>query len=479
MGRQTQQRRAATTAEPVLDISMHPGGAPGSLGYHDAGGAENAGPVLAAGADRPHAHWERRVHGLCGVLVGKGLLSVDEMRRGWEQLQPQAYDRMSYYEKWAASITNIMLQRGILTQASLDRQRGPEVETDETVRFSPGDVVRVKSEAEFRTRWRKPHLRTPGYCHGVHGVIERVAGIFSSPEQLAFGGRDAPELGSQPLYRVRFRQADLWGAAEEAAGGDTVDVEIYQNWLEPGPDSLPDASHRATPPPLADGHGHGHGTRQEVEEAALEAEAALLPEPPVAAALVAALLEEGAVTAAEVAAAVEAVGKLGQVGVDGAEAPGAVGAALVARAWADDKFKELLLADATAAAAELGIAASNATTTVSKTACRPRFLLTGCAPHDDGRVGTDGADGRGEHREGAQPRGVHALFVLPAADPRPLARLVQVAGLPQPRRPRAALRAHRVRHRTAGQRRGEGARLDGGSEVHGAAVPAGGDGGVG
>ena len=123
VGRQQTRRHAATTsAEPVLDISMHPGGAPGSLGYHDAGGAENAGPVLAAGADRPHAHWERRVHGLCGVLVGKGLLSVDEMRRGWEQLQPQAYDRMSYYEKWAASITNIMLQRGILTQASLDRQ---------------------------------------------------------------------------------------------------------------------------------------------------------------------------------------------------------------------------------------------------------------------------------------------------------------------------------------------------------------------
>ena len=40
------------------------------------------------------------------------------------------------------------------------------------------------------------------------------------------------------------------------------------------------------------------------------------------------------------------------------------------------EFKELLLADATAAAAELGIAASNATTTVSATACRPRFLLT-------------------------------------------------------------------------------------------------------
>lgn len=43
--------------------------------------------------------------------------------------------------------------------------------------------------------------------------------------------------------------------------------------------------------------------------------------------------------------------------------PGTIGAKLVARAWVDENFKAMLLDDANAACAELGIAASNATTT--------------------------------------------------------------------------------------------------------------------
>ena len=311
---------------PVLDISVHPGGVPGAGGYHDIGGVEGTGPVLVASADRPHAHWEKRIHALCGVLVSKGLLSVDEMRRGWEQLQPEAYSKMSYYEKWASSITKIMLERGVLSEASLEAQRGPEVESDTVVRFFPGDVVRVKREEEFRTRWRKPHLRTPGYCHGCHGVVERVAGVFSSPEALAFGGRDLAAQGSQPLYRVRFRQSDLWPGGSEST--DTVDVEIYQNWLERGPKNvLPHPpSHMIAPvPQCGHGHGHGHGhgggpeddhdhgTRQETEAAAVTLEEhELLPEPAVAAALVGALLADGVVGGAEITRSIEAVDRLGQ-----------------------------------------------------------------------------------------------------------------------------------------------------------------------
>ena len=143
--------------QPVLDISVHPGGDPGAGGYHDLGGLlDGAGPVLSAGSDRPHAHWEKRIHALCGVLVSKGLLSVDEMRRGWEQLQPAAYDRMSYYEKWASSISTIMLERGALTEAMLIAHRGPEVESETVVRFMVGTVVRVKREDEFVSHLR-PH----------------------------------------------------------------------------------------------------------------------------------------------------------------------------------------------------------------------------------------------------------------------------------------------------------------------------------
>ena len=40
------------------------------------------------------------------------------------------------------------------------------------IRFKAGDLVRVKPE-DFMRRWRKPHLRTPGYIFGVIGTVER------------------------------------------------------------------------------------------------------------------------------------------------------------------------------------------------------------------------------------------------------------------------------------------------------------------
>jgi nitrile hydratase subunit beta len=90
--------------------------------------------------------------------------------------------------------------------------------------FAAGDRVRV--------RWDDPpgHLRTPYYVRGKSGVVERCLGDFANPEELAFGRSGLPK---QPLYRVRFRQADVW---PDYAGPpvDTVDIEIYQHWLEPG-----------------------------------------------------------------------------------------------------------------------------------------------------------------------------------------------------------------------------------------------------
>ena len=44
-------------------------------------------------------------------------------------------------------------------------------------------------------------------------------------------GKGRSGLPGHPLYRVRFRQADVWPDYGGPAG-DTVDVEIYQHWLE-------------------------------------------------------------------------------------------------------------------------------------------------------------------------------------------------------------------------------------------------------
>ncbi len=47
-------------------------------------------------------------------------MRVDELRRGIESLGPEAYDRLSYYERWIASIANILVEKGVLTQEEID-----------------------------------------------------------------------------------------------------------------------------------------------------------------------------------------------------------------------------------------------------------------------------------------------------------------------------------------------------------------------
>jgi len=80
------------------------------------------------------------------------------------------------------------------------------------VRFKVGAAVRVRADAEGMkgTRFRKPHLRTPGYVFGRVGRVERHCGAFPDPSFLAFRGavaRRGDSAGNDPpkqhLYRVR------------------------------------------------------------------------------------------------------------------------------------------------------------------------------------------------------------------------------------------------------------------------------------
>jgi nitrile hydratase subunit beta len=90
-------------------------------------------------------------------------------------------------------------------------------------RFRPGDRVKVRCSDV------PGHIRTPWYIRGHAGVIERICGAYPNPEELAYARSGLP---AQPLYRVRFVQAQVW---LDYAGGpaDTIDIEIYQHWLEP------------------------------------------------------------------------------------------------------------------------------------------------------------------------------------------------------------------------------------------------------
>ena len=95
-------------------------------GVHDMGG-QPGGPVERREHD--YAWWEKRVDALLVLLSNKHrrIMTVDELRRGIEGLGVGAYDRMTYYERWIASITQNLIEKGILSIAEL-RARMEEIE---------------------------------------------------------------------------------------------------------------------------------------------------------------------------------------------------------------------------------------------------------------------------------------------------------------------------------------------------------------
>ncbi len=90
-------------------------------------------------------------------------------------------------------------------------------------RYAVGAPVRV------REAYPPGHVRTPFYVRGASGEVERICGAFANPERGAYGVREGTAV---TLYRVRFRQRDLW-PDYDGRPDDSVEVEIFEHWLEP------------------------------------------------------------------------------------------------------------------------------------------------------------------------------------------------------------------------------------------------------
>eukprot|EP00416_Gambierdiscus_australes_P018394 CAMPEP_0171080898 /NCGR_PEP_ID=MMETSP0766_2-20121228/16161_1 /TAXON_ID=439317 /ORGANISM="Gambierdiscus australes, Strain CAWD 149" /LENGTH=444 /DNA_ID=CAMNT_0011538175 /DNA_START=1 /DNA_END=1335 /DNA_ORIENTATION=+ len=314
------------------------------IGCHDMGGLDSFyGPVDKSAPD--YEQWELSIHAAALLCFGKGLLNLHQFRRGIEEMQPEAYAAASYYERWAVTLTKNLLEAGVLSQSALDARFGIGAEQAQPL-FSVGDHVRVRAE-NTKTRWRKPHVRTPGYIFGCEGVVERICGEFADPMLCCFGNSGI----KQPLYRVRFSQRQLW---PEYAGDpdDTVDIEIYQTWLEqpgtPQP-SLPPAYRDACPIRWDGTWVTVHETRSEAEVRAAAAQAPPGRFQPLAEALLEELVEQGVFDREELAARREDVSNS-----FGEKAAG-FGRKLVAKAWTDAHFKALLQRDWKAACEEAGI----------------------------------------------------------------------------------------------------------------------------
>ena len=83
-------------------------------GIHDLGGLP-AGEIDRT--EHQNDFWEQRVDALMRALgaLNPPLVRTDELRRAIEGIGAQAYDQMSYYERWISAITEVLMEKGIIT----------------------------------------------------------------------------------------------------------------------------------------------------------------------------------------------------------------------------------------------------------------------------------------------------------------------------------------------------------------------------
>ncbi|WP_373636917.1 ScnB-like protein [Yoonia sp. BS5-3] len=80
-------------------------------------GGSLAGPIPTDQHD--FALWEKRVDALMVICSGKGHFTVDGLRRVLEDMGPEAFETMSYYERWVASINQNLIEAGVYSTAEL------------------------------------------------------------------------------------------------------------------------------------------------------------------------------------------------------------------------------------------------------------------------------------------------------------------------------------------------------------------------
>jgi nitrile hydratase alpha subunit len=87
--------------------------------HHDMGGLPG-GPVDPT--DHTFAPWQKRIEATVrlALMSPKNRFTVDQFRRAIEELPANIYDSLTYFEKWIAALSNLLVARGALAKAEVD-----------------------------------------------------------------------------------------------------------------------------------------------------------------------------------------------------------------------------------------------------------------------------------------------------------------------------------------------------------------------
>jgi nitrile hydratase len=199
-------------------------------GMHDLGGKQGFGKIrYTLNASTFHAEWEVRANSLYAFAVRQGIFNMDEYRHAIERMEPRHYVSASYYERSLTGMATLCVEKGLVTQAELERRAGgafplaapaaagrPNLAAREA--FKPGDRVKVRED------YVPGHVRMPGYIRGKTGVVVGVSPPYPFPDAHAH----SIHAQDEPTYDVRFRSEDLWPESSDSA---LVHVGVFESYL--------------------------------------------------------------------------------------------------------------------------------------------------------------------------------------------------------------------------------------------------------
>ena len=201
--------------------------------------------------DKP---WHAKVWAFAHLTGALGIWNLDVSRRFRESLPINDYVNFSYYEKWLAALTNILVFYKLVTEAELKKvveetinKERSGLKTDEPKNKkcmgnpnwdAPDRIAVMKTlgwgggserESELKPKFlngekvetifgnpnpdvKGGHTRLPGYAMGREGIIYAYRGVHVFPDKNAHGFGEEP----QPLYTVEFSSRDLFGKDAEA-----------------------------------------------------------------------------------------------------------------------------------------------------------------------------------------------------------------------------------------------------------------------
>lgn len=222
---------------------------------HDMGGRFGDGPVIPEPEDHVfHEPWHDRALALTLAANALGQWNIDISRHARECLAPIDYTQFSYYEKWLAALTDLLVETDLVSEDELKGAeptksdfsgkalkaenvtaalaKGHPVDRPSQIAalYQPGDEVKTRRVTGNRFV-AGGHTRLPQYAAGARGRVVRMHGAHVFPDSAAHRLGEAPE----PLYAVAFAASELWSHPEHPR--DEVVLDLWQSYLEPSDDA--------------------------------------------------------------------------------------------------------------------------------------------------------------------------------------------------------------------------------------------------